>query len=228
MTTALQIITDALTEVGVVGAGDTVSPEDTDLALRRLNQVLQRWANLRLLSPVLTEISVPMTGAASYTIGPSGVVVAARPIRVESARSVDSAGTEYACNIYSAALWDEIPVKAVTGGPPSVVYYSATNTNGTLYVYPRPSSGYTVKLRVLSLLETYTVNEVLALPEGYESAFTLTLADDLFNAYGKPSSADVRRRATAAVRALKRANSEPLLMSIDTGGLGVFEMARGY
>lgn len=229
MTTAQQIIEDALTELQVIGAGQAVAPEDIDLGLRKLNQILQRWANLRLMLPVLAEVSVPMNGAASYTIGPTGAVVAARPVRVVSARAVDGAGTEYPVDVLGQALWDSIAVKDVTGGPVSAVWYRATNTDGTLYVYPKADSTYTLKLRCLALLETFTVSETVALPEGYETALTLTLADDLAGAYGRQSSPDLRRRATAAVRAVKRSNTEPLILGIDANLIGQqsFEIERG-
>lgn len=230
MTTALTIITDALTEIGVVGASDTVQPEDATFCLRKLNQVLQRWANMRLMLPALVDVSVPMTGAASYTIGPSGAVVAARPVRVSSARCVDSAGTETDIDVFGQELWDAIVVKNVTGGPVSTVWYEATNTNGTLRVYPKAGSGFTVKLRCLALLEAFTIGETVALPEGYETALTLTLADDIAGAYGRQSTPDLRRRATAAVRTVKRSNAEPLILGIDATLVGQqsFEVERGY
>lgn len=229
MTTTLEIITDALAEIGVVGAADAVQPEDAALCLRKLNQILQRWANLRLMLPVLSEVTVPMTGAASYTIGPSGVVTTTRPVRVSAAVWVDGAGTETPVDVLGQALWDSIAVKAVTGSPVSAVWYQASNTNGTLHVYPRPSAG-SLKLRCLSLLETLTIAEVLALPDGYETALILTLADDVAGSYGKQSSPDLRRRATAAVRTVKRSNTEPLILGIDATGLGSrsFEVERGY
>ena len=65
MTTAIELITDALTEIGVAEAGQSVAPEDAALGLRKLNQLMQRWTNARLTFPTLTIISVPLTGAAS-------------------------------------------------------------------------------------------------------------------------------------------------------------------
>lgn len=229
MTTSLQIITDALAEIGVVGAADAVQPEDASFCLRKLNQILQRWANMRLMLPALVEVSVPMTGAATYTIGPTGVVVATRPVKVSSARAVDGAGTEYPVSVLGQELWDSIAVKNVTGGPVSMVWYESTPTDGTLHVYPKPDSTYTLKLRCLSLLETLTIAEVLTLPDGYETALTLTLADDIAGAYGRQSTPDLRRRATAAVRTVKRSNAEPLILGLDASLIGQqsFEIERG-
>lgn len=228
MTTALDLITDALQEIGIVGAGQAVAAEDAAHGLRKLNQLLQRWVNQRLTFPTLTEISVPLTGAASYTIGPSGVVVASRPVVVNSATATDSAGTEYAVNILPRELWDAIAVKDVDGGPPCDIWYDAQPTNGRVYVFPK-SSGYTLKLDCQVLLYSFaTTATSVTLPEGYETAIGLQLADDLAPSYGKQLSPDSRRRAAAAMKQIKRSNTEPLLLSIDAMSSGEFMIERGY
>jgi hypothetical protein len=228
MTTALDLITDALVEIGVAQAGQALAPEDAELGLRKLNQLLQRWANDRLTLPVITTISVPMTGAASYTIGPTGAVVASRPLSVDAATAVDNGGTEYPVNTLTRALWDCIAVKAVDGGPPSDVWYEAIIGNGRINVYPR-SSGYTLKLQCLTLLTSFSVlATAVSLPEGYESAIYLNLADDLASSFGRQLSADSRRRAAGALRAIKRTNAEPLLLTIDAGQTSEYRIERGY
>ncbi len=229
MTTALDIITDALFEIGAAEAGQSVPAEDAALALRYLNRILQRWANMRLLIPALTTINVPLTGAASYTIGPSGAdVTAARPVKLNSAFAVDSAGQTSHVRVYSRAEFDAITDKTVTGGPPVGVYWrtSPTGTTGTLYVYPT-SDGYTLTLVCQTLLTSFAnVAASVVLPEGYESALVLTLADDLAAPFQVPIRPDVQRRAAAATRAIKRSNYEPLLVNV--GEDADYEIERGY
>jgi hypothetical protein len=43
MATALDLITDALIELGVVAVGETVSAEDSVLGLSALNSMLDGW-----------------------------------------------------------------------------------------------------------------------------------------------------------------------------------------
>lgn len=230
MTTARTIIQDALYEVGVNGIGDDVTAEDAALCLRKLNQILQRWSNMRLMLPVLTEIIVPLNGSQTYTIGPTGDVVASRPLKVMSASSVDQFGTEYPCNIINQELWDAISVKNVVGSPVSDIWYQATNISGTLNVYPKASSNYSLHLKCMVLLDSFSLDTQIYLPEGYESALTLTLADDISGVFGRPMNPDLRRRATAAVRTIKRTNSEPLLMGTEAGMVQQrrFRIERGY
>lgn len=228
MTTAANIIDDALQEIGVLGAGQTASAEDATLCLRKLNQLVQSWSNSRLMIPAMAQVSVTLTGAASYTIGPSGAVVAARPIRVESATATDSAGIDHPVGVVSREAFDSIAFKSATGGPPECVFYDKTATNGTLYVFPR-SSGYTLTLDVLSLLTSFAgLSTTVTLPEGYERALYLTLADESAAAFGRTVSPDTRRRQAGAIKAIKRVNAEPMLLSIDGEEGTSFQFTRGF
>lgn len=227
MTTALDIITDALQELGVVGAGDAVSPEDAALGLRRLNQVLQTWANSPRTLPVLTEVSITLTTAQEYTVGPSGDVVALRPVKVVGALATDAAGNDYPVGVINQVQWGDIFTKNVTGGPPAFVWYEATSTNGTVHVYPK-APGYTLALDCQALLTSFaSTSTSFTLPEGYEAALYLTLADALASSYGKQLSQTSLRRMAGAVSAIKRTNTEPLLLSIDDGEQP-YQIARGF
>lgn len=227
MTTAAQIIDDALQEIGVLGAGQTAPAEDATLCLRKLNQILQSWSTGRLYVPYLAQVTVTLSGLASYTIGPAGAVVAARPIRVESASARDASGYDYDVSVKTREEYDGIAIKGTTGGPPECVFYDKTLTNGTLYVYPK-GSGYTLTLDCLSLLTSFaSVSTTLTLPEGYERALYLTLADESAAAFGRTVSPDTRRRQAGAIKAIKRINAEPMLLDIDTGG-ELFQIERGY
>lgn len=227
MSTALDIITDALTELGVVGAGDTVEPEDAALGLRRLNQVLQTWANSRLTIPALTEISVTLTTAQTYLIGPGGATATTRPVKVNTAKSRDSNGTEHPVYVINAAQWDDLAVKDVTGGPPLYVWYEATSTNGTAHVYPK-APGYTLVLDCQALLTSFaSTSTSFTLPDGYEMALYLTLADALAVSYGKQLPPDTRRRMAGAVSAIKRTNTEPLLLRVTDEGQE-YQIERGF
>lgn len=227
MTTAATIIADALIEIGAQGASDTTPAEDQALCLRKLNQIAQRWSNSRLAVPVLTEISIPMTGAQTYTIGPTGVVVAARPIKAISATAIDANGLEYPVSLYARRDWDAIGQKAVLGGPPDVAWYQPSTPNGVLHVYPL-STAYTIRLDCLTLLASFpSAATTLVLPEGYESALTLTLADDVAAAFGKQTTADTRRRCAAAMAAIKATNTEAVYLDVGMRGQE-YQIERGY
>lgn len=226
MATVANIIFDALAEIGVVGAGDEVSGADYEICLRKLNQALQRWSNRRLMAPELSEVSVLLNGAANYTIGPSGGVLTARPIRVERAIA-SGGGVDYPVKVYTRDEWDAIAVKDVTGGPPEAIWYESSAPNGRVWVYPK-SADYTLKLDVLTLLTSYSaISDEIALPEGYETALTLTLADDVATLYGRQTTPDTRRRLAAAMAAIRTTNAEPLYLVTGMPGED-FRIERGF
>ena len=49
ITTAQEIITDALGHLGVIGVGQTLTANDVALGLRRLNQLMESWATKGML-----------------------------------------------------------------------------------------------------------------------------------------------------------------------------------
>lgn len=226
MTTALTLIEDALGEIGVKEAGQSVSSEDAALALRYLNRVLQRWSNHRLLIPSLTEVSVPLDGSGSYTIGPSGAdVTATRPNKIISGYVRDSGGLDYPLELLTELQWQRIGTKTQSG-PPCSVWYEKTSSNGTLHVYP-DVAGYTLKLQCQVLLSSFaTTSTSLTLPEGYESALVYSLACDVAGQFGRQASADLLRKAAAANRSLRRTNSEPIYVA--NSGDGRPDIERGY
>jgi hypothetical protein len=227
MTTALQLIEDAFAQANLAETGQDLSAEDAALGLRTLNRLMGKWSNLRLFFPVLAEYSVPLTGAASYTIGPTGGVVGLRPLKVNSATATDAGGMEYPVKILTREQWDAISVKSVTGGPPSCIWYSADTTNGRVYAYPI-STGYTLKIDCQALLTSFELATDVTLPDGYEAAIVPTLADELCSSFGINTPGDVLRRAAGAVRAIKRTNTEPLQSTHDLATGSTFIIERGY
>lgn len=230
MTTAQTIVDDAFAAAGLAEDGQSTNPNDAAYALRVLNRMLGKWSNMRLLFPVLTEYSVTLTGLQTYTIGPTGAVTGLRPIKINAATATDAAGVEYPVAVITRAQWDCIAVKNVTGGPPSDVWYEATATDGTVNVYPK-ASGYTLNLKAQALLASFpTVGTAVTLPDGYEEALVLSLADALCASYSQPTPGDVLRRMAGAVRAIKRTNTEPILNTHELAGYGGsgFIIERGY
>ena len=227
--TALDLITDALIEIGAHDLGQAVPADEAALCLRKLNQMLERWATSPSMYPVLPEVSVPLNGAASYTIGPTGDVVATRPIRIDRATCVDTTGFEYPVNALSRPEWDAISNKDVTGGPVSDVWYDATQTNGRLYVYPKAGNEDTVKLDVTSSIFSFSgLSTTSTLPVGYHPAIVANLAVELGPSFQRPISQQLEKRAAGSVRALKRSNTEPLLVDIGLTTGESFQIERGY
>lgn len=228
MSTALDLITDALLEIGAAESGQSLPAEEGAIGLRYLNRILQRWTNAPAMFAVMPEVSITLTGAASYTVGPTGVAVAARPIRIDRASYVDAAGLETPVTVLNRAQWDEIAAKSVSSTIVSDVWYDATQTDGVVHVYPKGSTG-TLKVQGASLLTSFvSLATAVTLPDGYESAIVASLAIDLAPAFQVPVSQDLRIKAAGAVRAIKRMNAETLLLTTGLDGGQRYQIDRGY
>ena len=85
-TTALDIITLAFKDAGILGVGQSLLAEDVNDALIRLNMMISQWRVKRWLVWHLVDRSVVSTGAQSYTVGPGGDInVTVRPDKLERA-----------------------------------------------------------------------------------------------------------------------------------------------
>ena len=86
MTTPADLISLALVDSGVLGVGQIALAQDVNNTFTRLNQMLAQWQRKRWLIWHLIDLSVPSTGAQSYSIGPGGdIPMLVRPDRIESA-----------------------------------------------------------------------------------------------------------------------------------------------
>ena len=85
MATALDIITGALRDIGILDAIEIPSDEDAAVGLTYLNDLLEAWSNEGLTVYTQSQNSLTLTGAASYTVGSGGTFNTTRPIFPESA-----------------------------------------------------------------------------------------------------------------------------------------------
>jgi hypothetical protein len=88
-TTALDLCTEALNELGIISLGQTPSQADLTFAQSRLQWMLQQWQQQRLMVWHLRTLVAPVaTGRLGYTLGPGGMLdtgAGPRPARVASA-----------------------------------------------------------------------------------------------------------------------------------------------
>lgn len=215
MATALTIITDALMEIGVIANGETPDTNQQADGLRSLNRLMETLSNARTFAYFADEISLALTGQASFTVGATGDVVDLRPIMIESATAVLSNVT-YPVSIYTVQQWDAIPDKTSTGTLPLAIYYEGNMPNGTINVYPI-CSGSTIKVRVLTLVNSFaTVATTLSMPPGYEEALVKNLAVDLSPQYPRNSLSPITiQKAKSSLAYIQRVNTVIPKLSID-------------
>ena len=83
--TPVALIRLMLRDAGVSGVGQAPRAEDNNDVLTTLNMMLDEWATKRWLVYHLVDVSVPVTGAISYTIGAGGDFNTTRPDQVQAA-----------------------------------------------------------------------------------------------------------------------------------------------
>jgi hypothetical protein len=205
-TTGLQIITDALGEIGVIGEGETPNANMVALGLRVLNRMLDSLSNNSSWGYFVSTESYALTGQAFFTIGPTGDVVAPRPIAIETATVVVN-GITYPVKVIDNERYDILTYKALTGAYTAAIYYEPTYPNGTVYCYPICSDA-TLNMRVSESVKQFA-NELVQIdmPEGYEDAIVLNLATRLARSYGREVSKDLKMDAIKAMKAVTKTNT---------------------
>lgn len=204
--TALDLIEDALREIGVLSEDATATASQASDALRLLNRILEQFANQRWLVHTENLLSYPLADASPFTIGPSGAdMTASRPLKVLSAYAT-SGDMTYPVAVLSASQWDGLP-PVPAGSAPSRMYVAATYPNVNVYV-DSPTTGYTLSMRVQSLLTAFaTTATTCALPPGYDDLLVLTLATRLAPSYSVKVSPETTTALKQVRRDIKRINA---------------------
>jgi hypothetical protein len=220
MATATSIITDALKEIGVVADGETPSSSESSDGLRALNRLMALWSNDQSFAWVANTVSKPLTGQSSYTIGPTGDVVATRPISIETATVVRD-GITYPVQVVDNQKWDSISYKAANGANTSIIYYAAEVPNGIVNVWPI-ATGCTLNVRVINLVTSFPdLGTDVTLPPGYEEAFIKNLAVNLAPSYKAQVDPLTLKAAQISMRSITRTNNVIPTMSIDSSLMGI-------
>lgn len=223
MATAADIVRDALKELGVLAAGESLKSEDLADGIRALNRMLGSWANERLLvfgTRRTTHTLVP--SASPQTIGASGGIVATRPLRIDGAGVIPSGqSSETPLHILTDAQYQSISDKTVTADVPQRLWVEPTYPNANLWLWPVPTTAATLVLQVWGQISAFAASDVVSLPDGYEDALILSLAMRLAPSYGVAArGTDMEANANEAVASIKRTNTPEVLVEIDPALLG--------
>lgn len=144
MTTAIDLITLALKDIGALGVGQTISPEDTEDALATLNMMLGQWQGERLSVYHLVDTAIQSTGAQAYTVGPGGDfnIPWAYTINAAYARLTNGSPSaiDYPVTIIKAREeYSRIALKQLASFP-NYAFYDSAWPLGNLFMYPVPNN----------------------------------------------------------------------------------------
>lgn len=209
MTTALDQINAACKLLGVLAAGETLPSEDSIDALAALNQMVDAWSTqgLMIYASQTQELTWP-ANQGTRTIGPTGDIVATRPIRLDNRTYFkDSSGNSYGLTKISEEDFNAISLKTITSTYPEYFFVNYTMPDITVSVYPVPTLSLTWE--VVSDLESTqpaTLFDALSVPPGYLRAFKYNLACEIAPIFGITPLAKVEKIATLSLKSIKKSN----------------------
>jgi hypothetical protein len=127
----------------------------------------------------------------------------------------------------------DLRARAVTSATPSDLFYSADWPLGGIYLWPVPTTAYTLELEIETLLAAVALTDTFSLPQGYQRALRLTLAEHLAPPFGQAISPMTAMHAMDARASIFGNNDTiPTLVTRDAGmpggGGGGFNFRSGF
>jgi hypothetical protein len=233
MSTALQVIQDALSKAGILSPGDVVTADELNDALRAFNDLLENTSLERQgVYGRTTEQFVTQANVATYTIGPGGAWNTTRPVRIASPGYSRLQGIDYGLDVMGDNEYALITLKTQPGIPRRFNYVNDTPL-GVVTLWPVPDQVYTIGLNTDRVLTSIpSLNTVLAFPPGYELMFKCLLADLLAPEYGTVLPQAVAEQARRFKADIKRANRKKRVARFDDvpsvqGGVGFYDWRGG-
>jgi hypothetical protein len=192
-----------------------------------LNQQVNYWAARDCYAWTTTFSVYTLTpGHQPHLMGPNVpapdfATAGPRPIDIKSAALIltGTQPVDVPMNVRDNAWWAAQQAKNVRSSTPTDVYYEADYPNGQLWFWPIPTYPYGVRLQSTVQLQQFaTLDDPFIAPQAYQSALTLTLAEELVDVWEVPMPVNLARRAIKARDALQSNNDlAPRIATADWG-----------
>ncbi len=227
MASVLDICTAAAQEIGAIGQGEVLSSADAAVCLQRLQYQLDAWQADALTLAVNAQLTYTIPGSTNtFAIGPTGDIVAQRPVYLEAMTYVvpgSSPEVETIMAPMNDDQYDVLSIKSLSSSLPTQYYYntSFTSLNGSLFVWPTPSQDVKVYVYVKQGAGVpVALSDTIQGPAGYLEAFVYQLALRLMTPFSKkpedvPLLVGPQGMANQALARIKRANLQPGLLGVD-------------
>jgi hypothetical protein len=235
--TALDIIRDAMSEIGALAKNEQPTSDEANDVLRALNGLLDSLSARRLISLAGLRQGFPLTAnKEAYTIGTGGDFNVTEPISIEPGAFVrDGNGQDTPIEIVNMDLYNSYGDKEFSGGlvgtaRPTTIAFDAGATQqavqtGTIYVYPIPdgSTPYTLFLTMLMYLTEFAaLNTVYTFPPAYYRMLKFNLAPEIygsfFNESKQPIPVATVRLARESMRIIETVNARRVAANMDLPG----------
>lgn len=179
--TNLEIITAAFNQLGIGMEGEALTPRMVQDGQRALNLMIKTWGAQEHLWTKTEGTLAMVAGQAAYAL------TSPRPMRVLSVRRRQN-GIDTPLNEFSRQEYFDQPNKTGSPSVPVSFYFDPQVGNGTLYLWPAPSSqtvaNFTINLTYLRRMADMSAsNNDLDMPQEWLEAVTWNLAKRLMTQY---------------------------------------------
>lgn len=204
--TAQEIITDALTELGVWAEEEPLEATDLQRGLRTLNRMLKAWQADGVMIWTYAEGQLTtVLDQASYDFGAGGDF-ATVPFEILDMR-INRGGNDLPMNRLSREEYYALPNKT-NHGYPTQFYYDRQRDGGTLYLWPTADTGLgTLKFTYRRMImDVDSGANDFDVPQEWMEALVFGLAKRLVGAYsmaGKPEAVRVEQEAERSYMVVK-------------------------
>ena len=209
--TVTELITRSLRKIGAIDGGAAPTTDELTDGIDVLNDVLLQWSvqsfgihKTAVVSHTLTESD------GTYTIGATGDIVTARPVRIISAY-VRRNDIDYLVDIRSNTYMDSVQQKTLETIPRDL-QYEETYPNGTISIFPLPDNSTDVLyLRVWQILDSYSDGtDDIDLPPEYLTALVYNVARDYASEFEIQVPQNVIARSEETLRILRSLHANPV------------------
>ncbi len=175
--TAGDLANDAAVELGVISPGETLTDEEMDGALSRLNDMLGTWA---------VDGNLFREGSGTLTVDTTGAATLPGDVRDISSIRVASGSIRIPLAAYTRDQYRALPNPAQTAARPIIFYWSQQRGGDQIYVWPRPASGtFTLYLDYSRGPDTITApDEEVDLPNEWMECAKFNLAARMVGMFG--------------------------------------------
>jgi hypothetical protein len=230
--TQQDLITAALTEIGVNSVGEVLSADDLRQGSTVLTGMLDSW-NAERLYPFATQrvVLVPAVLKQTYTLGSGGDLNVPRPAKITRYGVINLSNPiqplELPLDSLTEAQWRSIPVKNIASALPQRVWDDQQFPLRNLNFWPIPNVQVNFVVYQWAALSTWPdyVTDV-TFPPGYQEAIRYSLAIRLAPSFGAAAmvTQTLMGLAAAAVNRVKAMNAplidlvcDPMLQSPESG-----------
>lgn len=205
----------SLRTIGALASGETPEAAEQEDAFAILLTMLDAWRAQRLTIYRTERFAFSLvSGTQAYTLGDGADwdIDGPAPVFIDRAKRIDDPGAtdpiESDIEVFTDQRWQDISLRTMENDLPGGLHYRRGAPNGTVEVWPVPSSAtpQIVLFLPTPLTNPPLVTTDLATPAGYEEAMVYGLAVRLGPEFGQPISQDIKDLARDSFATIQRSN----------------------